>query len=175
MSFEEVLEKVTQFGWLEAPIIFSPSLLNELGIECKVDYRGSWIRIMLNFLLSFNSVSVRNLFFWTFCENILRFFTIMLVCCSQLNELTCSYFHRAFDTFLNATLCWSDASRMGKCWNWLDDVVATTRRNGTCSLLTSAKLLTGYLVVGITRELNKESLLYWSSIYTTSSWSVLQQ
>ena len=40
-------------------------------------------------------------------------------------------------------------------------VVATTRRNGTCSLLTSAKLLTDYLIVGITRELDKEPSLYY--------------
>ena len=39
-------------------------------------------------------------------------------------------------------------------------VVATTRRNGTCSLLTSAKLSVGYLVVGITRELDKEPSLH---------------
>jgi len=39
-------------------------------------------------------------------------------------------------------------------------VVATTRRNGTHSLLTSAKLSVSYLVVGITRELDKEPLLY---------------
>jgi len=40
------------------------------------------------------------------------------------------------------------------------DVVATTRWNGTCSMLTSAKLSVDYLVVGITRELDKEPLLY---------------
>jgi len=34
----------------------------------------------------------------------------------------------------------------------LQVVVATTRWNGTRSLLTSAKLLVGYLVVEITRE-----------------------
>jgi len=39
-------------------------------------------------------------------------------------------------------------------------VVATTCQNGTHSLLTSAKLSVGYLVVGITRELYKEPLLY---------------
>jgi len=54
-------------------------------------------------------------------------------------------------------------------------VVATTHRNGTRNMLTSAKLLVGYLVVGITRELNKEPLLYCSSIYINTSWSVLQQ
>ena len=54
-------------------------------------------------------------------------------------------------------------------------VVATTRRNGTRSLLTSAKLSIGYLVVGITRELDKEPLLHCSSIYINYMWSVLQQ
>jgi len=54
-------------------------------------------------------------------------------------------------------------------------VVETTRRNGTCDMLTSAKLTEGYLVVGITRELNKELSLHYSSIYTNTSWSMLQQ
>ena len=39
-------------------------------------------------------------------------------------------------------------------------VVATTCQNGTCSMLTSAKLTEDYLVVGITRELDKEPSLY---------------
>ena len=39
-------------------------------------------------------------------------------------------------------------------------IVATTHQNSTCSMLTSAKLTEGYLVVGIIRELNKEPLLY---------------
>ena len=42
-------------------------------------------------------------------------------------------------------------------------VVATTCQNGTCSMLTSAKLSVGYLVVGITRELDK--------CYKTSVWT----
>ena len=40
-------------------------------------------------------------------------------------------------------------------------------------MLTSAKLLTGYLVVGITRELDKESLLNQSLIYTEYTQSML--
>jgi len=54
-------------------------------------------------------------------------------------------------------------------------VVATTCRNGTCDMLTSAKLSVGYLVVGITRELDKEPSLHCSSIYINTRWSVLQQ
>jgi len=57
----------------------------------------------------------------------------------------------------------------------MQSVVATTRRNGTRSMLTSAKLTEGYLVVGFTRELDKEPSLYSSTIYTHGSWSVLQQ
>ena len=104
LSFEEVLEKVTKFGWLGALTIFSPFLLNKLGIEHKVDYGDSWMRIMSKFLLISNSMSVRNLFFQIFCENTLRFFIIILVYCSQLSKLTHFYFHGALDTFLNATL-----------------------------------------------------------------------
>jgi len=47
----------------------------------------------------------------------------------------------------------------------LGTVVATTHQNGTCSLLTSAKLSVGYLVVGITRELDKEPSLHCYPIY----------
>ena len=57
----------------------------------------------------------------------------------------------------------------------MDSVVATTHRNGTRDMLTSAKLSVGYLVVGITRELDKKPLLHSSSIYIHDSWSVLQQ
>jgi len=54
-------------------------------------------------------------------------------------------------------------------------VVATTHYNGTCSMLTSAKLLEGYLVVGITRELDKEPSLHCYPIYISYRWSMLQQ
>ena len=54
-------------------------------------------------------------------------------------------------------------------------VIATTHRNGTCSMLTSAKLSVGYLVVRITRELDKEPSLHCFSIYINYIWSVLQQ
>ena len=44
-------------------------------------------------------------------------------------------------------------------------VVATTHQNSTSDILTSAKLSVGYLVVGITRELNKEPSLHCYPIY----------
>jgi len=54
-------------------------------------------------------------------------------------------------------------------------VVSTTRWNGTCDMLTSAKLSVGYLVVEITRELDKEPSLHCYPIYISYKWSVLQQ
>ena len=66
-------------------------------------------------------------------------------------------------------------SRIGVGIIFVVGVVATTRWNGTCSLLTSAKLSVGYLVVGITKELNKEPSLHCYPIYINYRWSVLQQ
>ena len=44
-------------------------------------------------------------------------------------------------------------------------IVAITHQNGTYDMLTSAKLSVSYLVVGITRELDKKLSLYCSFIY----------
>jgi len=60
-------------------------------------------------------------------------------------------------------------------FTFIDDVVATTHWNNTCSMLTSAKLSTDYLVVGITRELDKEPSLHCYPIYISYKWSMLQQ
>ena len=54
-------------------------------------------------------------------------------------------------------------------------IVATTCWNSTCSLLTSAKLTVGYLVVGIIRKLDKESSLHCYPIYISYRWFMLQQ
>ena len=81
---------------------------------------------------------------------------------------------------LNAKACYNKGQDATSS-NWRSNrqtqrgVVATTCWNGTCSMLTSAKLTEGYLVVGITRELDKEPSLHCSSIYINYIWSVLQQ
>ena len=48
-------------------------------------------------------------------------------------------------------------------------VVATTRCNSTCSLLTLAKLLVGYLVVGIYKRTRQGALTILSTIYIHGS------
>ena len=57
----------------------------------------------------------------------------------------------------------------------MSNVVATTRHNGTCSLLTSAKLLVGYLVVEIYKRTQQGALTILSTIYIHGFWSMLQQ
>ena len=81
------------------------------------------------------------------------------------NHITLIYNKCAYTNALSITILNSN----------LSFVVATTHQNGTRSLLTSAKLTEGYLVVGITRELDKEPLLHCSFIYINTMWSVLQQ
>ena len=61
------------------------------------------------------------------------------------------------------------------CYDLSSFVIVTTHWNGTHDMLTSAKLTVGYLVVRITRELDKEPLLYCSFIYINTMWSMLQQ
>ena len=55
--------------------------------------------------------------------------------------------------------------RENKIESIVNDLDITTHQNGTCSLLTSAKLSIGYLVVGITIKLDKKPSLSCSSIY----------
>jgi len=55
-----------------------------------------------------------------FYENILIFLIIMKSYCSQLNELTVFYFHKASDILLNIISYWGSAFRMDMCLNLLD-------------------------------------------------------
>jgi len=78
LSFENILEKVTQFRWLGTTTIILLSSLVKLGIKWIVDWRGSEMRMMLKSLLISNTILVRILFFCTFCKNTLRFLKTML-------------------------------------------------------------------------------------------------
>ena len=87
-----------------------------------------------------------------------------------MNFILFSHFHFHF-TFLsiifNLGLKFSVISyvTVTNCHMMLHVVVAITCRNSTCDMLTSAKLSVGYLVVGITRELDKKPLLHCYPIY----------
>ena len=70
---------------------------------------------------------------------------------------------------------WQDIRCGNQILSRQQNVIAITHQNGTHSMLTSAKLSVGYLVVGITRKLNKKPSLHCSSIYINTTWSVLQQ
>ena len=64
-------------------------------------------------------------------------------------------------------------TRLFKLLPHYQSIVAITHQNGTCNMLISAKLTERYLVVGITKELDKEPSLHCSSIYINTTWSVL--
>jgi len=64
--------------WLGISTKFFPSLLEKLGIECIIDYGGSWMNIMLKSFCASKIVLVSKLFLWMFWENILIYFIIML-------------------------------------------------------------------------------------------------
>ena len=50
------------------PITLSPFSLEELSMLWINDHRGSWMKRVSKSLLISNKVSVRDLFFWTFCK-----------------------------------------------------------------------------------------------------------
>ena len=77
LSLDSCLENVTQSGWFGTPTKLSLSLFKELGIDQINDYSGSYMKIILKFLLDSNIVLVRSLFFWTFCEKSLIFLKII--------------------------------------------------------------------------------------------------
>jgi len=93
--------------------------------------------------------------------------------CFILNRYLCLV--SSVNTILYTSLARWAHRHFTKCYNLKLDVVAITHRNSTCSLLTSAKLSTGYLVVEITREPNKELSLHCYPIYISYRWFMLQQ
>ena len=56
-----------------------------------------WIKRMSKSLSVSRIISVRSLFFWTFCEKTLRFFKIIFCRYPQLSKLSCFCCHRVFN------------------------------------------------------------------------------
>ena len=63
---------------------------------------------------------------------------------------------------------------INRCFN-VRSVVATTHQNGTCSMLTSAKLSNGLSHSGDYKRTRQGALTILSTIYIHGSWSMLQQ
>jgi len=84
-----ILANDIQFGWWLVPIRDFPSQIEELGILRISDQQGSWMKMMSNwFWVSRRVLTIRE-FLRTFCERILRSFTIIVeVRRSPQNELT---------------------------------------------------------------------------------------
>jgi len=71
---------------------FVPIFVRRTWNTMYENYGDFWINRMLKFFWVFNINSVIALFFQTFCENILRFFIIMLEQYSQQSKLSFSRF-----------------------------------------------------------------------------------
>ena len=107
-----ILANNSQLGWCVVPIRSSPSLLDELGILWISDQRGSWMKMILNWIWVSSMVLIMSEFFQTFCKNILRFCKIIVeVRHFPWSKLTWPCFHGSQHISSVATLCWTDASR----------------------------------------------------------------
>ena len=102
---------ISQDRWWGAPIMLSPSLFKELSTYWIIDKKGSWTNKTLNFLLFSKIISLRSLFFLTFCEKMLRIFKIMLYYYSQLSKLSLLWFLWAFELSCCTNHDWICVSR----------------------------------------------------------------
>ena len=111
LAWDEFLEDMVQFGWLETPTNSSPLLLFKLSIDYIKNQDGSWIKMMLKEVYISRIVLMTKLFLWMFWEKILIFFKIMLGNCSQLSESRFFYFHKVLVVSCYAICNWIGASR----------------------------------------------------------------
>ena len=119
---EGILANNSQLGWWVVPIRVLPSQSNELGILRISDQGGSWMKMMLNWLWVSRIVLMIREFFQTFCENTLRFCTIIVEVHHFLkNKLTWSCFHGSQHISFVVTPYWIYVSRMDTNWNQLSD------------------------------------------------------
>ena len=99
---DECPKKVTYNRWLGAPTIVSSSLNIKLEMFQIMDYRGSWINIMLIFLWFSKIISVKRHFLWIFLE-LLGFFVMLVMVEAMFSEQSveaiCLVIVFAVDTF----------------------------------------------------------------------------
>ena len=111
-----------------------------------------------------------NIFFATWMESVMT--TILSILSNTQAWLMPHLIANSSASVLVTKEAWWTVLIRGRLNKWMWDidvaiVVATTRRNGTCSLLTSAKLTKGYLVVGIYKRTRQGALaLFIYYIYT---------
>ena len=123
---EGILVNDNQFGWWLVPIRDLPSQSEELGILQISDQGGSWMKMILNWLWVSRMVLIMREFLQTFCEKILRFFTIIIeVSRSPKNKSTWTCFHGSQCTSFIATPYWICVSRMDIDWNQLGDLLGS--------------------------------------------------
>ena len=119
-SYDGILAKEIQLGWWLVPIRGLPLLFAMLGIFRISDHGGSWIKMISNWFKVSRRVLMMREFLWTFCEKILRFFTIIIeLSCSLQNELIWICFHGSQCTSSDAIPYWICVSKMDIGWSLL--------------------------------------------------------
>ena len=121
---EGILANNIQFGWWLVPIRGSPSRIEELGILWILDQGDSWMKMMLNWFWISRRVLTMREFLWTFCERILRFFTIIVeVHHSPQNGSTWICYYGSQHIFFVTTPYYTYVSKTDIGWNLLSNLL----------------------------------------------------
>jgi len=116
-----------QLGWWMVPMRGSPSQSEVLGIFWISDQGGSWIKMISNWFRVLRRVLMMREFLRTFCEKILKFFTIIVELSRSLqNESIWIYFHGSQHTSSVVIPYWTCISRMDIGWSLLDDLLSNS-------------------------------------------------
>ena len=116
------LVNVYQLGWWRTPTRGSPSQLLKLGMEQIINQGSSWMNIMSYRDWVSRIVLIIYLFFLMFWEKNFRTLQFIERCCSQLNGLSSTCFHRSWYIFWYAIHDGTYVSRMGIHLSLLSDL-----------------------------------------------------
>jgi len=124
---DEILANKIQLGWWMVPMRGSLSWSEVLGIFWISDQGGSWIKMISNWFRVLRRILTMREFLQTFCEKILRFFTIIVELSHSLqNKSIWIYFHGLQRTSSIAIPYWTCVSRTDIGWSLLDDLLGNS-------------------------------------------------
>ena len=147
LSFEGILAREIQLGWWLEPMRGSSLRFKVLGIFQIPDHRGFWIKMMLKWTKVSRRVLTKREFLQTFCEKILRFFTIINeYCCSLQSGLIWICSHGSQRTSSDAIPYWTCDIKMDIGWSLLDSLYDSldTWMSGGMVLLFLFPILAGW-------------------------------
>jgi len=126
-SSDGILAKEIQLGWWLVSIRGLPLLFTVLGIFQISNHGGSWIKMILNWFKVLRRVLTMREFLQTFCEKILRFFTIIVELSRSLqNKSIWICFHGSQHTSSDAIPYWTCVSKMNIGWSPLGGLLGNS-------------------------------------------------